>query len=1085
MLRGLCQRSIRCRAVPTRIPQLQGKTNAFRPTVTRVPFRPFQTAPVLLRPIHSSWSRLSNSTTQPAVEGLSYTDITVASMKESARGEARCALTPDNVRLLKKQGFKNVVVESGIGAAAGFPDEEYEAAGASVAPTRKEAITGANIILKVRPPSLDEVSDFPKGVILLSVINEHNNSDVVNKLSERECTVFAMDRVPRTISKAQAFDALTSQMGLAGYRAVVEAAAAFGRPFGGKMTMAGKIPPAKVLVIGAAVAGLEAIAAAKNMGAQVFATDTRPEAEDQIVAAGGKMLKPQGVQAESGVGGYAKEQSADYARAAADMYLKAAKDMDVIITTALIPGRPAPRILTEEHVASMKRGSVVVDMAAEAGGNCVATVPDSQTITAGGVTIIGYTDLPSRLANQASRLFSNNVVKFLLYMNGKGGHDNAELVLDMKEQVTRCMVLMNQGHYLELQLGPPPAPPPKEVSALSSKRPSDPHRDEIRRITTTCIGIVGLLGLGLAGPPAFVAPLTTFALATLVGYYVVWGVSHALHSPLMSVTNAISGLVVVGAMLLSGGGLVPQTLAQSIACGAVALASVNVVGGFRVTQRMLNMFRRPTDPPSYEHLWAIPGVAVAAVLVAGHVCGVAHMYQLGYLLSSVFCVASLAGLASMETARLGCTLGMVGVGWGIVSAALALSVTLPPAAFLQLGAMFALGGSVGFAVAQRVSPMELPQLVAAFHSLVGVAAVAVCIASHLVEVAHLATDPMRAIRVGAIYWGSIVGGITFTGSIVAYLKLDGRLRSGALQYRGRGAVNIVMATTTLAGFACYYTAPGMPVLLAASGLSCIMGWHLVDAVGGADMPVCVTVLNSYSGWALVAEGILMQNALLTAVGCLIGSSGAILTYVMCVAMNRELKNVLFGSYADLGSSSAVVEGTHKEMNVDELAPLLTQAKEVMIVPGFGLCQGRAQYAVAELVQHLQKHGVNVRFGIHPVAGRMPGQLNVLLAEASIPYDIVFEMDEVNHEFPEVDVALVIGANDVVNPSALEDPNSALAGMPVLHVWKAATCVVFKRSMATGYAGVQNPLFFKNNTYMLFGDAKKTCEALRDAVKPSE
>lgn len=247
------------------------------------------------------------------------------------------------------------------------------------------------------------------------------------------------------------------------------------------------------------------------------------------------------------------------------------------------------------------------------------------------------------------------------------------------------------------------------------------------------------------------------------------------------------------------------------------------------------------------------------------------------------------------------------------------------------------------------------------------------------------------------------------------------------------------------------------------------------------MPVCITVLNSYSGWALVCEGFMLNNQLLTVVGSLIGSSGAILTYIMCVAMNRSIWNVLFGSYASLGSA-AEITGTHQEMSVQQVVDLLANAKDVIIVPGFGLCQGQAQYAVSDMTKILIDNGVTVRYGIHPVAGRMPGQLNVLLAEAGVSYDIVHEMEEINDDFPNCDVSLVIGANDVVNPSALEDPNSALAGMPVLHVWKAKNCIVLKRSMATGYAGVQNPLFFKENNYMLFGNAKSTCEALRDGVK---
>jgi NAD/NADP transhydrogenase beta subunit len=330
----------------------------------------------------------------------------------------------------------------------------------------------------------------------------------------------------------------------------------------------------------------------------------------------------------------------------------------------------------------------------------------------------------------------------------------------------------------------------------------------------------------------------------------------------------------------------------------------------------------------------------------------------------------------------------------------------------------------------------------------------------------------------------VIGGITFTGSIVAYAKLDGKMRTDALAYKGRDATNIATGLVTAGLFANYMMTASTLPLWAATAVSFFAGYHLVDAVGGADMPVCITVLNSYSGWALVCEGFMLENSLLLVVGSLIGSSGAILTYIMCEAMNRSIFNVIFGSYADLGDDGSDADGevgVHKEMKVDELVRVICDSKSVAIVPGFGMAQGQAQFACAEMVQTLEDNGVQVRFGIHPVAGRMPGQLNVLLADAGVPYDWVQEMDEINPDLPEADVCVVIGANDVVNPGALEDPKSKLAGMPVIHVWKAKQSIVLKRSMATGYAGQQNPLFFRDNNWMCFGDAKKICEQLRDGV----
>lgn len=1000
----------------------------------------------------------------------------MGTVKEVYPEEKRIAITPENVQLLLKSGFKQVLIEKGAGADSQFSDEEYVAAGATL--VDKESALKADVVLKLRCPTVEEASSMAEGKMLISFIYDKENQDVVKKLEEKKATVFAMDRVPRTVSKAQAFDAMSSALGLMGYKAVIEAAAHFQRPFAGKMTMAGKIPPAKVLVVGAAVAGLEAIATAKNNGAQVFGTDTRPEAGEQIAGAGGKFMEPEGVKSEAGVGGYAKEQGADYYKAAAEMYRKNCKEMDIIILTALIPGRPAPKIITDEMVLSMKPGSVIVDLAAERGGNCTMTKPGQLYVTPNGVKIIGYTDMPSRMALQASKLYSNNAVKFLLAL----GDAKDEVVVNMGDEVTRCTALMDEGKTLELQFAKeapkaaPPAPKP-------APPPVDYQKKEIARVLKTSVALALLVGAGLGTPASFVGSMTTFALAVAVGYYVVWGVTHALHTPLMSVTNAISGLVAVGAMVVSGGGILPETPAQWLAAAAMSMACVNIVGGFRITQRMLTMFKRPTDPPEHFGYWLLPAIGMPAGLAYFWQSGYVGIYELGYLAASLFCIGSLAGLSSQTTSRLGNVVGMVGVGWGVLSTLMILGNNhLPASVFVQMGACATIGGTVGLVIANKISPMDLPQLVAAFHSLVGLAAVLTCWASHLVDVQHFAHDPMAGIHMGAIFFGSLIGGVTFTGSLVAFAKLDGRLRSGALAYPGRDFTNVAMGLACVGCGYQYFTAPAMTPLAIATVVSFAAGYHLVDSVGGADMPVCITILNSYSGWALVCEGFMLNNSLLTVVGSLIGSSGAILTWIMCVAMNRSIWNVVFGSYASLGGAEAAITGEHKEAKVDDVVSWLVEAKEVIIVPGFGLCQGQAQYATAEISKILNENGVRLRFGIHPVAGRMPGQLNVLLAEAGVPYDVVFEMDELNEDFPNTDLSLVIGANDVVNPAALEDPNSALAGMPVLHVWKARTCVVMKRSMATGYAGVQNPLFFKENNYMLFGDAKKVCEQLRDGVK---
>jgi NAD(P) transhydrogenase subunit beta len=388
-------------------------------------------------------------------------------------------------------------------------------------------------------------------------------------------------------------------------------------------------------------------------------------------------------------------------------------------------------------------------------------------------------------------------------------------------------------------------------------------------------------------------------------------------------------------------------------------------------------------------------------------------------------------------------------------------------------------------VAARIAMTAMPQLVAGFHSFVGLAAVLVGVNSYL-ESASL-SGAARTIHETEVFLGVFIGAITFTGSVVAFGKLQGIVRSKPLLLPGRHIINILMMLGTVyCGWRFFGVADvmgqGMPALLIMTLIAFVLGWHLVMSIGGADMPVVVSMLNSYSGWAAAATGFLLENDLLIITGALVGSSGAILSYIMCKAMNRSLINVIFGGFgAEEGKSSggggAAITGEVVATSVEELGNMLKEAKNVIIIPGYGMAVARAQHPIKEITDKLRARGVNVRFAIHPVAGRLPGHMNVLLAEANVPYDIVLEMDEINQDFPETDVALVIGANDIVNPGALEDPSSPIYGMPVLETWKAKTTVVLKRSMAAGYAGVENPLFYKENTRMLFGDAKKSVDSI--------
>ncbi|MBT0992879.1 Re/Si-specific NAD(P)(+) transhydrogenase subunit beta [Cellulomonas sp. DKR-3] len=456
--------------------------------------------------------------------------------------------------------------------------------------------------------------------------------------------------------------------------------------------------------------------------------------------------------------------------------------------------------------------------------------------------------------------------------------------------------------------------------------------------------------------------------------------------------------------------------------------------------------------------------------------------QATYVLAAVLFVLSLAGLSKQETARRGNVLGMVGMVLALAATiALALRASQRPvlATALLIALVLSVGAVVGTWQARRVEMTQMPELIAILHSFVGLAAVLVGFNSYL-------TEPADAVHLVEVFLGVLIGAVTFTGSVVAFLKLSARIRSAPLSLPGRNLLNLAAVVVSAGLLAWFLAAPSLWPLALMTVVALALGWHLVASIGGGDMPVVVSMLNSYSGWAAAAAGFMLSNDLLIVTGALVGASGAILSYLMCRAMNRSFVSVILGGFgADegtvVGPGADGPVGEHRETSADEVAALLADARSVVITPGYGMAVAKAQYPVADLVEKLRARGVEVRFGVHPVAGRLPGHMNVLLAEAKVPYDIVLEMDEVNDDLAGTDVVLVIGANDTVNPAALEDPASPIAGMPVLEVWKAAHVVVFKRSMATGYAGVQNPLFFRENTAMLFGDAKEQTERIVAAL----
>ncbi|KAM5264762.1 NAD(P) transhydrogenase, mitochondrial isoform 2-T2 [Ctenodactylus gundi] len=800
-----------------------------------------------LRTFHTHQALWCKASAKP---GIPYKQLTVGVPKEIFQNEKRVALSPAGVQALVKQGF-NVAVESGAGDASKFSDDHYRAAGAQIQGAKE--VLASDLVVKVRAPMVNptlgvhEADLLKTSGTLISFIYPAQNPDLLNKLSERKTTVLAMDQVPR-VTIAQGYDALSSMANIAGYKAVVLAANHFGRFFTGQITAAGKVPPAKILIVGGGVAGLASAGAAKSMGAIVRGFDTRAAALEQFKSLGAEPLEVDLKESGEGQGGYAKEMSKEFIEAEMKLFAQQCKEVDILISTALIPG------------------------------------------------------------------------------------------------------------------------------------------------------------------------------------------------------------------------------------------------GFLVTQRMLDMFKRPTDPPEYNYLYLLP----AGTFVGGYLAALSSGYnieQIMYLGSGLCCVGALAGLSTQGTARLGNALGMIGVSGGLAATLGGLNPS--PELLAQMSGAMALGGTIGLTIAKRIQISDLPQLVAAFHSLVGLAAVLTCIAEYIVEYPHFAVDATANLTKVVAYLGTYIGGVTFSGSLIAYGKLQGILSSAPLLLPGRHALNAGLLAASVGGIIPFMIDPsfttGITCLGSVSALSAVMGVTLTAAIGGADMPVVITVLNSYSGWALCAEGFLLNNNLLTIVGALIGSSGAILSYIMCVAMNRSLANVILGGYgttSTAGGKPMEISGTHTEINLDNAIDMIREANSIIITPGYGLCAAKAQYPIADLVKMLTEQGKKVRFGIHPVAGRMPGQLNVLLAEAGVPYDIVLEMDEINEDFPDTDLVLVIGANDTVNSAAQEDPNSIIAGMPVLEVWKSKQVIVMKRSLGVGYAAVDNPIFYKPNTAMLLGDAKKTCDALQAKVRES-
>lgn len=1001
-------------------------------------------------------------------------------------GDQRVSIVPAVATQLIKDGYK-ISVESGAGRFAGFSDAQYQDANCTVT-TRQNVIQQSTVLFAIDVPERD--LQLLKGKILVSWVGRltEPGQTLVKNANDAGVTLIDVTAVPR-ITIAQKLDVLSSQAKVAGHRAVIEATHAFGRFHTAEMTAAGKYPPSQTFVLGCGVAGLAAIGTSRALGSVVRAWDVR-DVSDQCQSMGAKWVTVDFKEDGAGAGGYARESSDAFKAAQQETFRKTLAETDIAITTAAIPGRRSPLLITKEAVAGMKPGSVIVDLAAVGGGNCELTKLGESVVTPNGVTIIGYSDLPARMANQASAMYAQNMANLLKHVQGKATAGafvrNLNMALDSGEEgdiVARCVVCCRNGAMLKAPSLPQPTPiKPKPVKAAKKAEAPRPFRAGFISMLLLAIGIVALLFLG-EGVYEHRSLLTTFLLAGSAGYLAVWGVAHSLHTPLMSVTNAISGMTAVGGLLLLHK---YESTKQSeqipggdiLAMIAIAFSAVNIVGGFVVSQRMLNLFRKQGEK-EFSALLLIPGLLLVAAP-----CWDKTLSDPTAAISGLLCVAAIGGLASMSSANAGCKFGIIGVAGSLAATLVNMSTGVSQTTLIIIACIGAAGSGLGLLVGFSVSPMALPQTVAGFHSLVGLAALCTSIGSYQV-------NPATGVNLEniAIVLGDFIGGVTLTGSIIAFGKLNGNLSSKPLNLFGKNYLNLT-GLVAFIGLSYMFLSTddadeGAWILWGVALLSMIMGVHLVGSVGGGDMPVCITVLNSYSGWALVAEGFCLASPVLTVVGSLIGFSGAILTKIMCDAMNRDIFNVLFGGMNTAPAASKASDDGPKEhvtTSVVAVADMLVNAKEVLCVPGYGMAMASAQGAMGELSTLLRENNINMKFGVHPVAGRMPGQMNVLLAEARVPHDWVLEMDEVNPDMENNDVVLIVGANDVVNSAAQEVEGCAIWGMPVIEVWRAKKVIFCKRSMSGGYADLENPVFFKPNTEMLFGDAKGTAQGLAAEVR---
>ena len=979
--------------------------------------------------------------------------VKIAVAKETRDGEARVAMVPELVAKLTGLGY-DVAVEPGAGLHALLADEEYAAAGATV---DAAAFEGADLVVSVQPLTAEQIRRLARGTTTISFLPTTQEQATVVELRDAGITAHAVELIPR-ISRAQSMDALSSQALVSGYRCAIVAAGMLRRFFPLNMTAAGTVQPAEVVVLGAGVAGLQAIATAKRLGAVVRAYDVRAAAAEEIRSMGAKSIDLD-LDTLEGAGGYAREMTEDRAARQRELLTPYIAAADALITTAAVPGRTAPMLVTREMVEQMKPGSVVVDLAAESGGNVEGSVA-GEVVRIGNAQVWGGRNVPSQMPGPASRLYAQNVVNLVTLMTGKDDDGVGVFSPDYADEILSGSCVTQDGRIVhdntrEAIEGPTdavgagaaepePEPQPSRPSSPTcptTRRPtSDPrHRsglaDDLRaqRLRRHRGDLQGLLDAAHAPD--------------------VRSQRHPRHHPARRDPGDRHHRQQPGADRRPGRDR----------------AGVGEHGGRLRGHRPDAADVRPQEAGREEGRPDGRGSLMPTWI------------QLVFLACGVCFILALKGLSGPKTARNGNLLG----------AAAAVVACLMPFFWSDLHlqhvpliiAAIVVGTVGGVYGAQRVQMTQMPQMVALFNGVGGGAAALVALLE-LHDTVGGGCGDAPWFTLAATAFTIAVGSISFAGSVVTFAKLQELMTSRPVVFPGlRYLFPIAAGAVVVLGIR-LVIAPHMWIGILIGLLGLLLGLLLVLPVGGADVPIVISMLNAFTGLTVAAGGYVLSNVLLLIAGTLVGASGTFLTLLMASAMGRSVANILFGALKG-GSTLGAGEASDrpvKSVNPEDAAIMLAYADRVIIVPGYGLAVAQAQHTLRELVDVLGEKGIEVDYAIHPVAGRMPGHMNVLLAEAQVPYEQLREMDEINGDFKDTDVVLIVGANDVVNPAAKTTPGAPIYGMPILNADEARQVIFMKRSMRPGFAGIENELLFDEKTSLLFGDAKDSMGKLLNAVK---